>query len=54
MVVLLLSSLLATECKEPMRTFEIEAGKVNKQAPFIIEVKERKVNVRRFFAQPKL
>lgn len=43
-----------TECKEPMRTFEIEAGKVNKQAPFIIEVKERKVNVRRFFAQPKL
>lgn len=43
-----------TECKEPIRTLEIEAGKVSKPAPFIIEVKERKVNVRRFVAQPEL
>ncbi len=38
-----------TQCKELQRSFRIEAGKVNRFDPFVIEVKTRKVNVRKFF-----
>ena len=42
-----------TECKEPERNFRMEAGRVNELEPFVIEVKSRKVNVKKFFAQQK-
>jgi hypothetical protein len=38
-----------TQCKDLQRSFRIEAGKVNRLDPFVIEVKTRKVNVRKFF-----
>jgi hypothetical protein len=38
-----------TECKEPVRNFRMEAGKVNELEPFVIEVKSRKVNVKKFY-----
>lgn len=40
-----------TDCKDPVRTFRIEAGKVNKLEPFTIEIRTRKVNVKKFFAE---
>ena len=39
-----------TGCKEPVRNFTMEAGKVNELEPFVIEVKSRKVNVKKFYA----
>lgn len=39
-----------TDCKDYTRTFTIEAGKTVTLDPFEIEVKERKVNMRRFIA----
>jgi hypothetical protein len=38
-----------TVCKEPMRNFRMESGKVNELKPFVIEVKSRKVNVKKFY-----
>jgi len=38
-----------TECKDYSRTFTVEAGKTVILDPFEIEVKERKVNMKRFF-----
>jgi len=38
-----------TECKEPVRNFRMEAGRLNELEPFVIGVKTRKVNVRKFF-----
>lgn len=40
-----------TECKESVRTFAIAGGRVTQLEPFHIEVKTRKVNVRKFFAR---
>jgi hypothetical protein len=40
-----------TECKESVRTFAIAGGKVTQLEPFDIEVKTRRVNVRKFFAR---
>lgn len=40
-----------TDCEDFTRTFKIEAGKVNELEPFIIEIKSRKVNVKKFFAE---
>jgi hypothetical protein len=42
-----------TECKETVETFTISGGKVTKLKPFKIEIKSRRVNVRKFFAQSK-
>lgn len=39
-----------SECKDYTRTFTIEAGKTTVLDPFEIEVKERKINIKRFFA----
>lgn len=38
-----------TECKEPVRNFSVKAGELNQLDPFVIEVKSRQVNVRKFF-----
>lgn len=40
-----------TECREPVRNIIMEAGKINELEPFVMEVKTRKVNVKKFFAQ---
>jgi len=40
-----------TECKEPIQNFRMETGKMNELEPFVIEVKTRKVNVKKFYAQ---
>jgi hypothetical protein len=37
-----------TECKEPERSFSVKAGELNQLDPFVIEVKSRQVNVRKF------
>jgi hypothetical protein len=37
-----------TECKEPVRNFRVKAGELNQLDPFVIEVKSRQVNVRKF------
>jgi len=37
-----------TECKEPVRNFSVKAGELNQLDPFVIEVKSRQVNVRKF------
>ncbi|MFA5695759.1 MAG: carboxypeptidase-like regulatory domain-containing protein, partial [Proteiniphilum sp.] len=42
-----------TTCKTMVRYFSIEGGKITKLEPFDIEIKTRKVNVRKFFAQKK-
>lgn len=42
-----------TDCKEPVRNFRMQAGRMNELEPFIIEVKSRKVNVKKFFDQQK-
>jgi hypothetical protein len=42
-----------TECKTMVRYFTIEGSKVTEIEPFDIEVKTRRVNVRKFFAQKK-
>lgn len=39
-----------TDCEEYTRVFHVEAGKVNKLEPFEIEVKSRRVNMKRFFS----
>lgn len=39
-----------TDCKDFTRTFRIEAGKTAALDPFEIEVRERKVNIKRFVA----
>jgi hypothetical protein len=39
-----------TECKEPVRNFTMEAGKVQELEPFVIKVKTRKVNMKIFYA----
>jgi hypothetical protein len=40
-----------TDCEEYTRAFHVEAGKVNELEPFDIEVKSRRVNVKRFFSE---
>lgn len=40
-----------TDCTELERNFRMEAGGVNELEPFVIGVKTRKVNVKKFFAQ---
>lgn len=40
-----------TECKEPIQNFRMETGKMNELEPFAIEVKTRKVNVKKFYAE---
>ena len=37
-----------TECKEPERSFSVKTGELNQLDPFVIEVKSRQVNVRKF------
>jgi hypothetical protein len=40
-----------TECREPVRNFRMETGKMNELEPFVMEVKTRKVNVKKFYAE---
>ncbi len=40
-----------TECREPVRNFRMETGKMNELEPFVMEVKPRKVNVKKFYAE---
>jgi len=40
-----------TDCAEPVQNFRMEVGRVNELEPFVIGIKTRKVNVKKFFAQ---
>ncbi len=41
-----------TDCEDSTRTLTVEAGKTSEPAPFVVAIKSRKVNVKKFFSAP--